>query len=198
LGVPMHKLSEMAFITLVAYEKQRPHYWVRFSKGVNRKPVILSHMRFYFHDFDGGREEALFWARDWRNWEYQDLVSRNMIGEKGDWPEKIPPCYKTPRSDNSTGKCGIQLVDFYTTRTYRKLDGSVSASKKHAYAFAAIWIEYVEEGDRVVRKYRNRSFSIYKYGKGKARRLASEVRDAAEKYLRSGRHVDLRERYRKG
>jgi hypothetical protein len=118
----MQQLSEMSFITLVAYKNQRPHYWVRFSKGVNGRPVMLSHRRFYFHDFDGGRDEALFWAQDWRNWEYHDLVSKGVIGEKGDWPEKVPPCYKTPRSGNTTGKCGLKFIDFYTTANYRKQD----------------------------------------------------------------------------
>ena len=194
----MHQLSEMSFITLVAYENQRPHYWVRFSKVVSGKPVLLSHKRFYFHEFNGGKDEALFWAQDWRNWEYLDHVSQGLMGENGDWPEKVPPCYKTPRSDNTTGKCGLKLVDFYTTRKYRKLDGTTTVSKKHDYAFAAIWIEYVEEGGQVVRKFRNKSFSIHKYGKEEARRLACEARDAAEGYLRSDKHVELRERYLKG
>jgi hypothetical protein len=74
----------------------------------------------------------------------------------------------------------------------------MTVSRKHEYAFAAIWIEYVEEGEQAVRRFRKKSFSIYRYGKDEARRLACEARDAAEMYLRSDRHVKIRERYRKG
>ena len=80
---------------------------------------------------DGGRDEVLFRAQAWRNWGYLDLVSQEPKGEKGDWPGKIPPCYKTPRSNNTTGKCGLKFIDFYTATKYRKLDDTMTAGRKH-------------------------------------------------------------------
>ncbi len=68
-------MNDMAFITKLTNANQRPHYWVRFAKTVKGKIILISHKRFYWHEFEGGQEEALFWAQDWRNWEYQRLLS---------------------------------------------------------------------------------------------------------------------------
>ena len=192
----MQNLSDMAFITLVAYEKQRPHYWVRFAKSVKGKTLLISHRRFYFHEYEGEQEEALFWAKDWRDWEYEELKSRGLIKAKGDWSGGIPPCYTTPRIDNTVGKCGVQRHDYTSRGKYVKKDGSISYYNRHNLGYCAIWIEYIEKDGIIKRHYRNKTFSIKKYGEEEAKRLACEARDAAEKYLQSEKHLILRERYR--
>jgi hypothetical protein len=188
-------MDDMAFITKLTYANQRPHYWVRFAKTVKGKPVLISHRRFYWHEFEGGQEEALFWAQDWRNWEYQRLLSKGLIKSKGDWAGGVPPCYSAPRADNTTGKCGVQRHDYKSMASYRKKDGSISVRERRNLSYVAIWIEYVEEEGVVRRKYRNRNFSIPKNGEEEAKRLASEARDQVEKYLRSPEHQALRKRY---
>ncbi|MDX9786870.1 MAG: AP2 domain-containing protein [Salinivirgaceae bacterium] len=191
----MQEQADMAFITLVAYEKQRPHYWVRFAKSVKGKTELISHRRFYFHEYEGGQEESLFWAKDWRDWEYQELRSRGLIKAKGDWSGGVPPCYTTPRVDNKFGKCGVQRHDYMSIGKHVKQDGTISYYNRHNLGYSAVWIEYVEEDGIVRRRYRNKTFSIKKYGEDKAKRLASEARDVVEKYLRSREHLELRERY---
>ena len=99
----MQKPTEMAFITLVAYEKQRHHYWARFAKSVKGKPSLVSHKRFYFHDYEGGQKEALFWAKDWRDWEYEKLKSQGLVTAKSDWSSSVPPAIRHRGSTTSSG-----------------------------------------------------------------------------------------------
>lgn len=189
-------MKDMAYITLVAYEKQRPHFWVRFSKSENGKLTVISHRRFYWHDYEGGQEEALFWAKDWRNWEYRDLRSRGLIKSRADWRKGIPSCYTEPRANNTTGRVGVQRHNYKRTRKHVRRDGSVTYYENHSLWYSAIWIEYVEENGIVRRRYTQRVFSIKKFGEEGAKRLASEARAQAEKYLLSPRHLELRRRYR--
>ncbi len=188
-------MKDLAFITLVAYAKQRPHYWVRFAKSVKRKPTIISHKRFYWHDYEGGQEEALFWARDWRDWEYRKLRSRGLIQPRGDWNKGIPPCYIAPRADNTTGRVGVQRHDYKRIKKHVKKDGTISWYENHSLWYAAIWIEYEEVDGIVLRRYRQQIFSIKKFGEEGARSLASEARAEAERYLQSPQHKVLRLRY---
>ena len=191
-------LPEMSFIPLIAYGDHRPYYWVRFSNSIKGKPTIISHKRFYFHEFEGGQEEALFWAQDWRDWEYPLLLERGLINKRHPWVEKAPPCYTGPRSTNTTGKCGVQRSDYFSIVQYKKKDGSISFYKKHNLAYAAVWIEYVLEKGGISRKYRNKRFSIRKHGEEAAKRMASEARDKVEEYLVSECHKKLRDEYLKG
>jgi hypothetical protein len=189
-------MKDMAFITTLVYPRQRPHYWVRFAKTVAGKITLVSHRRFYWHEYEGGREEALHWAKDWRDWEYRDLRARGLIQSRGDWAGGVPPCYTAPRADNTTGRVGVQRHDYRGVGKHVKKDGTISYYEKRNLGYAAIWIEYREHDGAVRRHYRNRTFSILKYGEAEAKRLASEARDKIERYLRSPRHLELRRRYR--
>ena len=51
----MQMPTEMAFITLVVYKKQRRRYRVHFAGCVKGKTDPISHPRFYFHEYDGGQ-----------------------------------------------------------------------------------------------------------------------------------------------
>jgi hypothetical protein len=77
-----------------------------------------------------------------------------------------------------------------------KKDGTISYYERRNLGYAAIWIEYEEKDGAVRRRYRNKTFSIPKYGEEEAKRLASKTRDKVEKYLRTPKHLALRRRYR--
>jgi hypothetical protein len=71
----------------------------------DERPTLISHKRFYFHDYEGGQEEALFWAKDWRNWEYEKLKSSGLITAKGDWSDGFKSCLRHHKLQIKTGPC---------------------------------------------------------------------------------------------
>ncbi len=131
-------------------------WWVRFRKNIDGKPTHVRQRTFRDADYLDGPDEALFWAREWRDAMEEELGVNRLFEED-------------IRPNNKSGVTGV-----YYTEYWRKVKG-----RKHK-VFKQHWVSAWCEDKKKLRK----KFPVGKYGYEEARRLAVEYRKKMESELK--------------
>jgi hypothetical protein len=185
-------LPEMAYITRRHYEKTPLSWWVRFALTHKGKSTMISSKTFNDSNFIDGKEEALFFAQEWRDWQYQSLREQKIIipyqAINGDG---IPPVYTIIRPNNTSGVIGVEKVDSYYMKN---INGRLFSI--HAFSWKATWVEYDIRSGVPRRRCRNQTFSITRWGDEEAFEMACKSRKIKEKYIMGPKHLKMRNRYR--
>jgi len=185
-------LPPMAYITRREYRKTPLSWWVRFIVTNSGIQKMVSCKSFNDSEFIDGKEEALFFAQEWRDCEYQNLREQEIIipyqAINGDG---IPPIYTVIRPNNTSGVIGVEKIDSYYMKHINGRDCPV-----HAFSWKATWVEYDIRNGEPRRRCRNQTFSITRWGNGPAFKKACKARKLKEKYIMSDRHLKIRNRYR--
>ncbi len=177
-----NKLPRTAYISF-----QEKYIIVRFYKTKDKKTFLVLGKRFYYKEFSVP-DNALRCARAWRNKWYIFLLIGNKIN-----PFKLDKPTRSKMSNNTTGRVGVILLDNHRLKTSK--NGIKYVFREHAYL--ANWIEYLWTHGSIIRKHRTKYFSITKWGKEEAFRLASEYREKMEKILNNSGHIKLQQEYRR-
>jgi hypothetical protein len=186
-------LPEMAYITRRHYEKTPLSWWVRFALTHRGKTTMISSKTFNDSKYIDGKEEALFFAQEWRDCEYQNLREQEIIiPYQAINGNGIPPVYTIIRPNNTSGVIGVEKVDSYYMKN---INGRLCPV--HAYSWKATWVEYDIRNGEPRRRCRNQTFSITRWGNGPAFKKACRARKLKETYIMSDRHLKMRNRYRK-
>jgi hypothetical protein len=172
----MQGLPQLAYIT-----RNGPSWWVRFF----RHREVIRQKSFPFRRYLDGKSEALFWAQQWRDAEYFELLEAGAILPYGCMIKGPAPPVMPLRAGNTAGVNGVFLKDYHRMNRGEPV---------HDWAWCATWRQAVETEEGVEIKTRVKSFSCYRYGYEKARRMAIRARKKTEKYLLSKRHQKLRQR----
>lgn len=184
-------LPEMAYITRMDYEKTATGWWVRFGAAHKSKSKLAAQRFFKDKDYLDGKEEALFFAQEYRDYKCAELIDQGTIkGYRDINGNGIPPVYRDTNTKNKSGIVGVEQNDFL----YQKnVLGTLYTI--HCFVWKATWVEYdVFEGELRRRK-RARSFSITRWGEDVALEKAVNCRKKMETYLLSERHVRVRNKY---
>jgi hypothetical protein len=186
-------ITEMAYITRMDYAKTAKGWWVRFVLTNNGDQKTVAQKSFSDSNYIDGKEEGLFFAQEWRDYKYKELIEDGIIrGYQATYGENIPPAYIYPRPDNKSGVVGVERVDFHYLKT---IDGRLHPV--HTFCWKATWVEYDIHERKPRRRSRGKVFSIRKYGEQIAFDLASEARAKKVQYILSPNHIEIREEYQK-
>ncbi|MBI9090162.1 MAG: hypothetical protein JEZ12_13180 [Desulfobacterium sp.] len=183
----LSRLPDLAYISEHSYTYTKTgsfHVLMVHQRNRNEK---LAFKCFPWENYEGGKEEALHWARDWRDDIYIELL------EKGIYQEfiSLQPTRMYVQKNNTTGTSGVQHISYVQ---YSKNAKGEKVPYK-AYAFAATWTEYQEDAfGKITRHPMKKSFGIKKYGYDQAYESAVEYRKKKEKYLQSPEHMKIRDR----
>ena len=187
------EITKMAYITRMDYEKNSNSWWVRFVVTQNSKQTIVAHKLFKDWDYIDKKEEALFYAQEWRDYKYKELFNNGIIkGYQANYGFNIPPAYIHPRPDNKSGVTGVEKLDFYYLKTINEKKYNI-----HVFAWKATWVEYDIHKKEPRRRQRAKVFSINKHGDEDAFDMACEVRDEKVQYILAPHHIKLREEYQR-
>ena len=186
-------ITEMAYISRMSYKRSSKCWWVRFIITSNGKQKFAAQKTFNDSNYIDGKDEALFYAQEWRDYKHEELVKHGIIqGYQATYGENIPPAYIHPRPDNKSGVVGVERVDFHYLKT---IDGRLHPV--HSFSWKATWVEYDIHERKPRRRTRGKVYSIYKYGEQIAFDLASEARAKKVQYLLTPHHIKIREEYQK-
>jgi hypothetical protein len=181
-------LTKFAFIDIIK-ESTHPMAYVKFHGVIGTVIGIVEQKVFLFSDFLGGKDEAVYWAQQWRDETYLKLLMANTVEPI---PCKTPIAFTGVRGINKSGKCGVQLNDHYNKRRTVLKDGTVRHYTYHVYEWAATYRKYIKLGKKIRRQSTQRRFSIKKWGFYEAKQMAYTSRDQA--LLEISRPDNLRRR----
>ena len=133
-------------------------WWVRFRQNIDGKPTHIRQRTFRDADYLDGSDEALFWAKEWRDAMEQELDINRLFEED-------------IRPNNKSGVTGVFYTEYW--RKVRKKDKEY---KSLVQLWVAAWCEN--------KKLRVKRFAITKHGYDEARRLAVEHRKKMESELK--------------
>lgn len=190
----MPELPEMAYIYRVERDRRCKRYFskfwkVYFSSVVDGKRVSISWKYFKDKDFEDGKEEALFFAQQWRDFEYADLLSQNKIPRYNrDKHRRRLPIMFTPHHNSQSGVPGICRCtwDYPSMR---------NGENFQADYWRVSWTEYEIFRGQPRRFNRSKNWSISTMGEDDALAAAREQRRELERYLLSPIHMNIRDKY---
>lgn len=187
----MNNLPPMAYITRMNYQRSTKAWWVRFVTTHKTKAKLIAHKLFKDSDYIDGEQEALFFAQEWRDITYEDLLSKDIIkGYRDINGNGIPPVYRDPNTCNTSGIVGVEKNDFYYCKN---MNGTVYDI--HCFVWKATWVEYDIFKSQYRRRARAKTFSITRWGEDVAFERAVNHRQKMEKYLMTERHIEIRNTY---
>lgn len=183
-------LPPMAYISEMKYEQSNKRFWVRFhvEDPVTKKFVTIEQKSFTFSDYIDGREEALFYATEWRDDKYKELTSQGKIHEYR------PTCVIRQKmmKNNKSEKIGVHLID----NTFVRKGATGNYYNYWEYAWVAAWIIYKEQSDGTIKRLaRRKQFACRKWGFDESYKLACEHRNKMEASLLEIEHVRLKYLY---
>jgi hypothetical protein len=186
-------ITEMAYISRMNYEKTAKCWWVRFVRTNNGRQKFVAQKSFPDSKYIDGKEEALFYAQEWRDYKYNELIENGIIqGYQARYGASIPPAYIHPRPDSKSGVVGVEKVDFHYLKNIRGTLHPV-----HSFCWKATWVEYDIHQGKLRRRARAKAFSIRKHGNMEAFDMACEARAQKVYYLLSEHHMEIRDKYLK-
>ena len=184
-------LPPMAYITRMNYQRSAKAWWVRFVTTHKAKSKLIAHKLFKDSDHIDGKQEALFFAQEWRDFTYQDLLSKDIIkGYRDINGNGIPPVYRDVKPNNTSGIVGVERNDFIYCKN---VNGT--AYNIHCFVWKATWVEYDIFNGQYRRRPRSKTFSITRWGEDVAFEKAVNHRKQMEKFLMSERHIKIRNKY---
>lgn len=151
---------ELRHITRVDYKRSRG-WWVRFYKNA----TLIASKLFSDAKYVEGKEEALFWAKQWRD-EYLEEFRSSLRESK--WTYFPPPFMTEPRRNNKSGTVGVYRCSYLCkkpTCRYRYVE------------WRATWME--------TGKPKLKGFSVKMYGERGAKEQAIAHRRLMEDLIRS-------------
>jgi len=175
------RLPEMAYISEMKYGRNTKSFWVRLPGCRMDKKLQKS----FTYSKCGSKENSLLQAKLWRDKQYIKGIKAGLFLE---YFYSYPTRNLIRKPKN--GRLGIFI--------YNNIHKVIRNGKLYdirEYAYVASWIEYDHQKNEYTRKSVRKFFSINKYGKEEAKRLAIEARTNIEKYLNSRKHKDLRKKW---
>jgi len=181
-------LTKYAFMSIIK-ASTHPMVYVSFPGIIGTLVGTVDQRVFLFSDYLGGEEEAVYWATQWRNETYLQLLMANTVSPI---PCATPAAFTKVREINKSGKCGLQLIDYIQ---HKKKNGQIISSC-HVYQWAATYIEFTQEGNKIKRTPKMKRYNIKKLGFNEAKQLASDYRDDMVEQINSPEWQRLRELWR--
>ena len=186
-------ITEMAYITRMNYNNCAKSWWVRFIITNNGKQQTAAQKSFNDSNYIDGKDESLFYAKEWRDFKYKELIEDGIIkGYQATYGENIPPAYIHPRPDNKSGVPGVEKLDYHYLKT---VNGALHPV--HSFCWKATWVEYDIHERKPRRRARGKVFSIRKHGEQDAFDMACKVRAKKVQYILSPNHIEIRKEYQK-
>ncbi len=184
----MQEIEPMVYISRMDYDRNSPGWWVRFQ--IQQK--LFSHKMFYDHNYIDGKEEALHYAQEWRDWELKRLIDEYSFKPAWDG-HKIPPFYEgNKRTNNKSKVIGVHRNECTYNRKIGKKYYPI-----HCVEWRATWIEYHRIKGSVKRIPTSKAFAIKKWGEEEAKNLAIQARTEALFIMKSKSNLELRNKYLK-
>jgi hypothetical protein len=173
------------------YQRSAKGWWVRFVTTHKAKSKLIAHKLFKDSAYIDDEKESLFFAQEWRDITYEDLLNKDIIkGYRDINGNGIPPVYRDTKPNNTSGIVGVEKNDFIYCKN---VDGKIYLI--HCFVWKATWVEYDIYKGQHRRRARAKTFSITRWGDEVAFERAVYHRQEMEKYLLSERHIKIRNMY---